>query len=126
MIALGRLNSCSPNVSYKDLEVVGMKKISRYTRPILHGHKTLYKGRRYWVFEVSSEFPYKGYEEDFSMVLYDCLYDGVITGGKIEAGHIKGYVQFGMGNIDVSGATLTEFIEDATSSSDWVHREYGG
>lgn len=103
-----------------------MKNLSRYSRPNLHGHKTLYKGKRYWVFEVSSEYPFEGYEEEFSLVLYDCLYGGVITGGKMEEGKLKGYIQFGMGSIDVSGVTLRDFIEDAKATSNWVSREFGG
>ena len=46
-----------------------------YSKPKLNGHKVLYKGRRYWVFEVSDEFPYGGSEEIDKIVVYDGVYD---------------------------------------------------
>lgn len=98
--------------------------MKKYIRPKLTGHKVLYKGLRYWVFEVSPAFPFESYEDYYNIVLYDCLHDGVITGGKIgEDGVIHGDVQFGQGKIDVSGKTLIEFIQNSTASSDWVHAQ---
>ena len=101
--------------------------MKKYIRPKLAGHKVLYKGLRYWLFEISPSLPFKGYEDYYNIVLYDCLYDGVITGGRIDDdGVIRGDVQFGQGNIDVSAQTLTEFIGNSIAASDWAHKESGG
>ena len=101
--------------------------MKKYIRPKLTGHKVLYKGLRYWVFEVSPAFPFEGYEDYYGIVLYDCLHDGVITGGRMgDDGFIRGDVQFGQGNIEVSGKTLNEFIQNSIAASDWCHKESGG
>jgi hypothetical protein len=87
----------------------------------------LYKGLRYWIFQVSASFPFEGFEDYYDIVLYDCFWDGAITGGKIGSdGVIRGDVQFGQGNIEVAGRTLAEFLSEGVSASDFVHREMGG
>ena len=104
-----------------------MKNNPKYIRPELFGHKVLYKGLRYWVFEVDADFPFDGLEKYGELVLYDCLYLYAITSGKKGSdGVIRGSVQFGQSSIEVSGKSLEEFIDDAVATSLWVHKETGG
>ena len=42
-----------------------------YIYPDLNGHKVLYKGKRFWIFEISKEFPFRGYEEFCDVIVYD-------------------------------------------------------
>ena len=104
-----------------------MKRRTKYTRPKLSGHKVLYKGLRYWAFEVSAEFPFEGFEKYGEFVLYDCFFDYTITYGKKGLdGVIRGEVQYGQGSIDVSGITVKDFIDAAVGMSLWVHKATGG
>jgi len=59
-----------------------MDMTNRYIPPVLNGHKILYKGKRYLVFEVSSEYPYEGYEEFCEFVIFDksdAIYNGIVA-----------------------------------------------
>lgn len=95
-----------------------------YIRPELDGHKILYKGRRYWVFSVSQDFPFQGEEEYYDMVFWDGFIGAPITGGKIgEDGVIRGSIQYGQGGIDVKGATVEDFVEDARATCEWLQKE---
>ena len=46
--------------------------------PKLSEHKVLHKDRRFMVFEVSQEFPFEGYEKDYSFLVFDKLYGNVV------------------------------------------------
>jgi hypothetical protein len=52
--------------------------MSRYTPPELDGHKVLYSGKRYWIFEIDEEHPYtqhpyETFETYYELVVYDKL-----------------------------------------------------
>jgi hypothetical protein len=52
----------------------------RYTRPDIGEHKLAYRGRRYWIIELTpgGEFDFVTHElGDYAM--YDCLYNGVLA-----------------------------------------------
>ncbi len=42
-----------------------------YTKPELNGHQVLYAGRRYYVFEVSNNYPYEDCETHCDLVIFD-------------------------------------------------------
>ena len=51
-----------------------------YTAPKLCGQKVLWKGRRYWVIEVTPELPFDFVDASLGdAVLYDGLYDAMIA-----------------------------------------------
>ena len=84
----------------------------------------LYRGRRYWVFEVSSDKPFEGQEDFYDIVFWDGLYGAVITGGSTGIdGVIRGSVQYGQGGIDVSGKTVKEFVDDCVNTCAWINKE---
>ncbi len=52
--------------------------MSKYTPPKLDGHKVLYKGKRYWIYEIDeehpcTEHPYETFERYYEVVVYDKL-----------------------------------------------------
>lgn len=49
------------------------------TPPKLNGHRTLFKGKRFYVFEVSTECPFEGYEAEADVVVFDKLYGDVVA-----------------------------------------------
>lgn len=97
---------------------------TNYSKPELDGHKVLYKGRRYWVFEVSADHPFEGEEEYYDLVFWDGFYGAVITGGATgDDGVIRGFIQYGQGGIDVQGMTVREFVDDCVATCEWIQRE---
>ncbi len=49
-----------------------------YSNPKLNGQRVLWKGRRYWVIEVTPELPYDFVNSKLGdAVLYDGLYDAI-------------------------------------------------
>lgn len=52
--------------------------MSKYTPPQLSGHTVLFKGTRYYVFKVSKDHPFEGYEDGYTVLVYDKLYGTVV------------------------------------------------
>lgn len=93
----------------------------KYVAPKLNGHNILYKGRRYWAFEVSKEFPYEGSEDIDSVAIYDGLFETDVAWCHIEAnGQFKGVVAYGMHELTVSGSTIRELIDDVARVIKWT------
>ena len=96
---------------------------SRYTKPILNGHNILYKGRRFWVFEVSKKFPFRGSEKIDEIVVYDGFYDvDICWCHKNEKGEYQGWVPYGQEDLNVSGKTIRDLIEDVKKTIKWSER----
>lgn len=89
---------------------------AKYTRPILSGHKVLYKGLRFWIFEISKDFPFNGIEEYANLVVYDCLKDYVMIDGVQDPdGSVTGFIQIGQGGIDIGGRDARQFLDHAVA-----------
>jgi hypothetical protein len=95
-----------------------------YTPPVLDGHKILYKGKRYWVFEVDEEYPFEGYEKDCRYLIFDKSYGGCVISWceRDDDGSFKGYIQYGQGFIEVEGKTPKELIQSVVKSFKWIER----
>lgn len=94
---------------------------SRYKKPILNGHKVLYKGRRYWVFEVSKEFPFHGCEDIDKIVVYDGVYNNEIAWCHVdEKGEYIGGVPCGQHLLGVSGKNVRELVDDVCKTLRFV------
>lgn len=93
----------------------------KYSAPNLSGHNILYKGRRYWAFEVSKEFPYEGSEDIDSIVIYDGLLETDVAWCHIGInGEFNGFVAYGMHELSVSGSTIRELIDDVDRVLKWT------
>ena len=95
----------------------------KYTPPVLNGHKVLYKGKRYWAFEISKEHPYENYEKDCSIIVYDKYCDAVAAwcDSSID-GAYTGYIPYGQGSIEVNGHTVKELVTSVVDWSNWIER----
>lgn len=94
-----------------------------YRQPLLDGHKVLYKGKRFWVFEVSKEFPFRGSEKIDDIVVYDGFYDVDICWCHInDKGEYQGGIPYGQEVLRVSGKTIREFIDEVSKKIRWSER----
>ena len=95
--------------------------MNKYTQPDINDHKVLYKGRRYWVFEVSEIHPYRGYEDIASFVFYDGLLDIDIGWGHInEKGEIEGTIPYGQHSLDVKEWSIRDFVRNMAKEAAWA------
>ena len=57
--------------------------MSKYSFPSLSAFQVIFNGRRYKAFRVSKSEPFNGFEEDANFVVWDGLYDDVVSYGKV-------------------------------------------
>jgi hypothetical protein len=94
-----------------------------YLKPKLNGHNVLYKGRRYWVFEVSEDFPFYGSEEIDKIIVYDGVYDKDVCWCHVnEKGEFEGSVPYGQHGLPVSGKTVRDLVDDVSKTVKWCER----
>jgi hypothetical protein len=94
-----------------------------YSKPNLNGHKVLYKGRRFWVFKVSEELPFRGSEKIDEIVVYDGFYDVVVCYCHINKnGEYEGLFPYGQQDLRVSGITVRDIVDDVTKTIRWSER----
>lgn len=100
-----------------------MNNNSRYIKPDLSGHKVLYKGKRYWAFEISNDYPYENYEKDCSIIIFDKLYGGVAAWvNKLPDSTYKGDMPYSQQSIDISGNTVREMVDKVIHWTNWIER----
>ncbi len=49
--------------------------MSRYMSPKLNGHAVIYKGRRFWIFDISEFHPFFGHEAHCDVIVFDKLHN---------------------------------------------------
>jgi len=98
--------------------------LTGYTKPALTDHKVLYKGKRYWVFEVDKDHPFEGYETDCGYLVFDKSFGGCVIAWceRADDGSFKGYIQYGQGSIDVEGRTPKELVQSVVHWFNWIER----
>lgn len=96
-----------------------------YIRPKLDDHKVLYKGLRYWVFEISKDFPWDGLEEHCSVAVFDGEY-GVVSAFCNHApnGGFEGYIEWGQSWPTVSGATPKDLVDSVIQMEHWIIEQH--
>lgn len=93
----------------------------KYHQPDIDGYKVLYKGRRYWVFEVSKTYPYRGYEDISSFVFYDGLLDIDMGWGHINSkGEFEGAIPYGQHSLDVREHSIRDFVRNMAKEATWA------
>jgi len=99
---------------------------SKYIYPDLNGHKVLYKGKRFWVFEISSEFPFKGMEEFCQVIVYDKGYGCEVAGAEKTANGYCGSLIGPQDSVEVSGCSPEELVDSVIHASRYYERHFAG
>ena len=80
--------------------------------PPTDGRNFLYKGNRYFAFEISYEWPYEGYENDHGIVIWDARIGAIGVGEKTPHGTFKGELASSHVQIRIPECkTIREFID---------------
>ena len=99
---------------------------SKYIYPDLNGHKILYKGKRFWVFEISSEFPFKGMEEFCQVIVYDKEYGCEIAGAENSTNGYSGSLIGPQESVEVSGGSPVELLDSVIHASRNYEKNFAG
>lgn len=99
----------------------------KYNFPDFSGYKILYKGRRFVAIAVSKKHPFEHYGDDEDFVVWDGLYDGVASCGKIlKSGIFKGQLAFSHVDIDVNDAkSIREFVKNTVKAEEYYFKGCG-
>ena len=86
-------------------------------------HTILYKGRRYWVFEVNNENPFQNYEGTCQFLVFDKKVGCVCAWGNYAKNELlNGYIQYGQGCIDFEANSPKDFVEKMVKWYKWIER----
>ena len=95
----------------------------RYTEPKLTNHKILYKGKRYWVFEIDKEHPFENMEDVCSIIVYDKFCDGIVCYCNYkEDGTIVGDIPYSQQSIDIEGKDGRDISSQVDYWTRWIER----
>ena len=95
----------------------------KYFLPELNDHLVLYKGKRYWVFEIDDEHPFENYEKDCSIIVFDKLCGGVAAWvDELPDSTYKGYMPYSQQSIDIYGDTIKEIVHEVIRWTHWIER----
>ena len=100
--------------------------VSLYTSPQLSGHKILFKGKRFWIFEISEEHPFEGFEDACEIVLFDKVAVAPIAFAKKTLDGFEGALSFTMEYVEVKGATPQELLANAIEMIRLYERHFAG
>ena len=95
----------------------------RYTEPTLKNHKILYKGKRYWVFEIDKEHPFENMEDVCSIIVYDKFCNGIACYCNYkEDGTIVGDIPYSQQSIDIGGKDGRDISSQVDYWTRWIER----
>jgi hypothetical protein len=88
--------------------------VTKYTFPDLTDVVVIASGRRYKAFRVSKSKPFNGFEDDCDFVVWDGLYDAVVSCGQISStGVFKGSLIFSHVELEVGPCeSINDFIAE--------------
>lgn len=97
---------------------------SAYTPPKLNGQNVLYKGRRYWVFEINKDHPYDTYEDCCDTIVYDKFF-GTEAAFAIRQkdGSYEGDIPYGQQSIDFKAADAKDLVNTVIYWEKWIERQ---
>ena len=96
---------------------------SKYIAPALDEHKILYKGKRYWAFEIDKDHPYENYEHDCSIIIFDKLCGGVAAWcERLSNGQFSGYMPYSQQSIEIERKTIRDLVLSVDYWTRWVER----
>jgi len=99
---------------------------SKYIYPDLNGHKVLYKGKRFWVFEISAELPFNGMEEFCQVIVYDKEYGCEIAGAENSTNGFSGSLIGPQEYVEVSGGSPVELVDSVIHASRNYEKHFAG
>jgi len=99
---------------------------SKYIYPDLNGHKVLYKGKRFWVFEISSEFPFNGMEKFCQVIVYDKEFGAEIASAIKNSNGYSGSLIGPQNDVEVSGRSPTELVDSAIYAFRNYEKQFAG
>lgn len=99
---------------------------SNYTYPEIKDHKVVYKGKRFWIFEISAEFPYEGKQDFFDVIVYDKSYGIDIAGVRKTSDGYVGELIGPMDHVDVSGKLPIDLLESVINAMRMYERHFSG
>ena len=99
---------------------------SDYIYPDLKGHKVIYKGKRFWIFEISKEFPFQGYEEFCDVIVYDKKDGAEMAGAKKTSTGFIGSLIGPRESIEVSGSSPIELLDCAIHYWRFYEKHFAG
>ena len=99
---------------------------SKYIYPDLNGHKIFYKDIRFWVFEISSEFPFNGMEKYCQVIVYDKKYGCEIAGAENSTNGYSGSLIGPQEYVEVSGGSPAELLDSVIQASRNYERHFAG
>ena len=95
----------------------------RYTEPKLKNHKILYKGKRYWVFEIDKEHPFENMEDVCSIIVYDKSCDGIACYCNYkDDGTIVGDIPYSQQSIYIEGMDGRDIAFQVDYWTKWIER----
>jgi hypothetical protein len=97
-----------------------------YFYPEITGNKILYKGKRFWIFEISSEFPFQGYEEFSEIIVFDKHAGSEMAAAKKTADGYEGSLIGPQESVGVSGNSPTELLESVINAFRNYERHFVG
>ena len=99
---------------------------SKYIYPDLKGHNVLYKGKRFWVFEISPEFPYEGYEDFCQVIVYDKECGAEIASAVKNSNGYSGSLIGPQNGVEVSGKSPTELVDSTIYAFRNYEKQFAG
>ena len=99
---------------------------STYIYPNLNGNKILYKGKRFLVFEISSEFPFQGQEKYCDLIVYDKAYGCEIAGAQKTSNGFVGSLIGPQNSVDVLGNNPIELVDSMINSFRFYEKYFAG
>ena len=101
--------------------------LSRYTPPKLDGHKILYKGKRFWIFEIDAKYPFQGYEGVHKQVIvYDKAYGVAVSCAMKTAQGFEGRLTCAMDSVEVAGSSLQKLLENSIEEMRFYEKHVSG
>ena len=100
---------------------------NKYTLPKLNGHKVVYKGRRFWIFEIDEKHPFQGYEgiQD-RLIVYDKVYGSPVASvGKTSRG-FEGALIGTMDRVEVGGASTQDLLVNTVNTMRFYEKSFAG
>ena len=103
-------------------------RVSRYTTPELNGHNVVYKGKRYWVIEVTEELPLEWVTADQSdYAIYDKSIGYVMASiTRTEGGQMEVSVPAQVTDHRFVAESFKEAVGGAASQMDYLDRNGWG
>ena len=100
---------------------------NHYKSPALDGHKILYKGKRFWIFEISMKYPFQGYEgvED-RVIIYDKVYGAPVACVVKNKVGFDGKLTDTMDTVEVGGKSLQDLLANTIDKMRFYEKQVAG